>query len=276
MSLVFLSLSTVHGYLPLNPPGSFIIAISRRNSAEITTKRRVLLQQTVGMSAISTTSNPVITPSSKRLSVFNALGGSSKFFVSFLAAIILLLTDSWAPLYYIVAAVSNGILSKVIKKSLKQPRPLQSDKGGYGMPSSHAQSFFFFLTVLVVHYRRIFPNGYLALLTCSILAVYAVVASSWRVTTRLHTTAQTVVGGVLGSLVAVGASRIELSAVQLLQRFFTMMTGELGTDHAVWTAKICITLAAILVICKREIQALIDRLISANIAGRKTRAEKKS
>jgi membrane-associated phospholipid phosphatase len=202
--------------------------------------------------------NQALSPPSKRLTVFNALGVSSKFFVSSLAAFVLLLSDSWAPLYYIIAAVSNGVLSKVIKKTLKQPRPLQSDKGGYGMPSSHAQSFFFFLTVLVLHHQRIFPNGYLALVSCSVLAMYAVVASSWRVTTRLHTVAQTVVGGVLGTLVAMSASRIESSTVHLLQRFFVMMTGETDTHHAVLTAKICITLAAMLFICKREIQALID------------------
>lgn len=261
----FLSLCVVHSSFSPKPPSTFIA--KSRNSAELRTKRLSLLPP-LEMSSV-TTNNPALVPSSQRLGVFNALGVSSKFLVSSLAATVLLLTDSWAPLFYIIAAVTNGVLSKVIKNSLKQPRPLQSDKGGYGMPSSHAQSFFFFLMVLVVNHRRIFPNGYIALVTCSTLAVYAVVASSWRVTTQLHTTAQTVVGGALGTLVAVGASRIESSAVHVLQRFFAMMTGETDTNHAVWTAKICITLAAMLFICKREIEALMDRLSSTNTAGQK-------
>ena len=259
ITLFFLSFCVVHSYVSLKPPRNFFVR--SRNSAEISAEIRTLRQHQ--MSSM-TTSNPAVTSSSKKLGVFNALGVSSKFFVSSLAAIVLLLTDSWAPLFYIISAVGNGVLSKVIKKSLKQPRPLQSDKGGYGMPSSHAQSFFFFLTVLMVNHQRIFLNGYLAFITCFSLAVYAVVASSWRVTTRLHTTAQTVVGGVLGTLVAMGASRNELTSTRQLQRFFSTITGETDTNHAVWTAKICIILVAMVFICKREIEALMNRLVNNN------------
>ena len=262
VTFLFLSFCVVHSYLSLKLPRNFIVRL--RNRAEISTKQPSLQQHKSTMS----TSNPARIPS-KKLVVFNVFGVSSKFIVSSLAAIVLLWTDSWAPLFYILAAITNGLLSKVIKKTLKQPRPLQSVKGGYGMPSSHAQSFFFFLTVLVVNHQRIFPNGYLALITCFALAVYTVVANSWRITTRLHTTAQTVVGGMLGAAVAISASRIESTSTQLLQRFFVMMTGENDTHHAVWTAKIFITLAAMLFICKREIESLTDWLRRNNTAGQK-------
>jgi hypothetical protein len=204
--------------------------------------------------SISTPSTSPRTPPT----VFNAIGASSKFVVSSLAAVVLFSTESWASMYYILAAVGNGVLSKVVKNALKMPRPAGSGKRGYGMPSSHAQSFFFFLTVLVTHRRRVFgPSGAaegLGVAACAALAVYSVVASNWRVTTQLHTGAQTVAGATLGTLVALGAGHAEGLGVRGLRRCFG------DADDAALVAKACITIAAAAVICKREISALIKGL----------------
>lgn len=188
--------------------------------------------------------------------MFNALGASSKFIVSSIAAVILFTsTESWSPMYYILAAVSNGVLSKIVKNWLKIPRPLESKKNGYGMPSSHAQSFFFFLTALSVNHNRIFRSNLEAAVICSSIAVYSGVAAYWRVVTKLHSTTQTVVGAALGTIVALSASRVEHVGIRQLRAVFSLVGGG-DADDAIWVAKLCITVAAALVICKRELSAL--------------------
>ena len=180
--------------------------------------------------------------------------------MSSIAAVVLFTsTESWSPMFYILAAVTNGVLSKIIKNWLKIPRPVESKKNGYGMPSSHAQSFFFFLTALSINHRRIFRNPVEAAVVCTSIAVYSVVAAYWRVVTKLHSTTQTVVGAVLGTLVALSAARVEQSGIRHLRSVFSIVGGG-NADDAIWVAKLCITVAAALVICKREISALAEGL----------------
>jgi membrane-associated phospholipid phosphatase len=61
--------------------------------------------------------------------------------------IILLNYDSWLPLYYVSGGICNTLLSKVLKDTIRQPRPKLSKKPGFGMPSSHAQSLFYFVSI---------------------------------------------------------------------------------------------------------------------------------
>ena len=63
---------------------------------------------------------------------------------------IVIVDFSLLPFFYVLAGVANGVLSKALKAVIKQPRPPGSKKGGHGFPSSHAQSLFFFLTILLV------------------------------------------------------------------------------------------------------------------------------
>lgn len=51
-------------------------------------------------------------------------------------------------MFYILLAVANAILSKVLKRAIKQPRPVGSSEGGYGFPSSHTQSLFYFFSIV--------------------------------------------------------------------------------------------------------------------------------
>jgi membrane-associated phospholipid phosphatase len=106
---------------------------------------------------------------------FNSVGESAKFIVSGIAGILVLLSSTWSPIYYIIIAVFNAILSKVIKKILKHPRPSGAPKGGYGMPSSHAQSLFYFFTVLSIVFYRDHGTPLTSALSV-LLALYAISA----------------------------------------------------------------------------------------------------
>jgi hypothetical protein len=121
--------------------------------------------------------------------IFNIVGASAKFFVSGVATLVLYSTDSWVPLYYILGAVLNGALSRGMKNTLKQPRPPQSDKGGYGMPSSHTQSFFFFLTAVSLNSLR-FMSFREAIVLSLLILLYSCVASYWRVVSGVHSLSQ--------------------------------------------------------------------------------------
>lgn len=97
------------------------------------------------MSSIS--SNIKSTPSSSF--VQSSIGKTAKFLVSGTAGLVLIThAKTWKPLYYISFAVLNAILSKILKRTLKIPRPVGSKEGGFGMPSSHTQSLFYFFSIL--------------------------------------------------------------------------------------------------------------------------------
>jgi PAP2 superfamily len=187
---------------------------------------------------------------------FNAVGLSSKFFVSGIATIVLYLTDSWVPLYYIFASVINGVISKVLKMIIRQPRPIKSGKDGYGMPSSHTQAFFFFLTVVALNSSRFLRYELSVALSLSILC-YSCMASYWRVVANVHTFSQTLVGAVVGVAFGAFISQNEASLISILG---PMTKGSTGVPLP---AKIFISTLGALVICKSEIKSLIKFILKA-------------
>eukprot|EP00475_Leptophrys_vorax_P043231 TRINITY_DN8256_c0_g1_i4.p1 TRINITY_DN8256_c0_g1~~TRINITY_DN8256_c0_g1_i4.p1 ORF type:complete len:122 (-),score=20.51 TRINITY_DN8256_c0_g1_i4:29-364(-) len=52
--------------------------------------------------------------------------------------------------YFVVVQVSSTVANKIIKDTIKQPRPPGSIRTGYGMPSDHAQFMFCFTTYLLL------------------------------------------------------------------------------------------------------------------------------
>ena len=85
---------------------------------------------------------------SKVVSITDNVGAQAKKIVVVLAAGCFLRTSSWIPMYYIVGGFLNGMLAKILKAIIRQPRPIQSKSLGYGMPSSHSQVIFYFVTVI--------------------------------------------------------------------------------------------------------------------------------
>lgn len=171
-----------------------------------------------------------------------------KLIVSFLVAGVLLCSPAPSVLYYAIGSVLNGLLSILIKRALQCPRPVGSRKMGYGMPSSHAQSLFYFTTLLIINplkfanilpitavfsmytilswytfsFNRIADVRFSTICTCSrkltlsYPQLFVHLFSKWRVDDRLHSLGQTVAGAILGTMCAAIAVYCELSFTQLI------------------------------------------------------------
>ena len=86
------------------------------------------------------------------------------------------------------------------------------------MPSSHAQSLFYFFTIIsCISYYDI-QNKYLSMLIILLFGTYASLASSWRVTSQLHTVNQTLVGCSLG--ITVGECVVAIVSLLLLYYYY--------------------------------------------------------
>lgn len=235
---------------------SYLVSSSGAHQA-LRSKRSSTSYIPTSMSSLESPNNEAQRPKG----FFNVVGASSKFFVSGLATVVLYSTDSWVPMYYIFGSVLNGVVSKCLKNIIKQPRPPQSDKGGYGMPSSHTQSFFFFLTALTSNSSRFLSAKLSALLFTAIL-VYSCAASYWRVVTGVHTFSQTVVGAVVGILFGSFVSRNESAFLAYLEPF---TRGHVGVPLI---AKLFMSTAGALVICKSEVKLLL-KILSKTILKKK-------
>ena len=77
------------------------------------------------------------------------------------------------------------------------------------MPSSHAQSLFYFFTIISCTSYYDINNKYLSMLITLVIGTYASLASSWRVTSQLHTINQTIVGCLLGITVGLSLFLLE-------------------------------------------------------------------
>ena len=126
--------------------------------------------------------------------VLYSIGASTSLLVSVAFFIVLAVQRDALMVSFFMGAITNGALSKVLKKILNQDRPADtvnnaeeqpSDKG---MPSSHAMSLGFIgtFTMLTLEWTSI------------LVPVYVAISLYYRVQTRLHTVAQVAVGMVFG------------------------------------------------------------------------------
>lgn len=132
--------------------------------------------------------------SSLMTSILYTIGASTSLLVSGTFFVALAVQRDALMVTFFSGAITNGILSKVLKKILNQDRPSDlvdssmekpSDKG---MPSSHAMSLGFIgtFTMLTLEWTRLVIPTYVA------LSLY------YRVRTRLHTIEQVAVGIAFG------------------------------------------------------------------------------
>ena len=142
--------------------------------------------------------------------VLSKIGSSTSAVVAGTFFVVLAYQRDCFMLTFFIGSILNAITSKVLKKILNQDRPSgyeneksvkvkPSDKG---MPSSHAMSLGF----IGVYTATALCNGILMeadiavkIVTCLILILYVALSLSYRVQSQLHTTAQVIVGLIVGS-----------------------------------------------------------------------------
>ena len=129
--------------------------------------------------------------------IFTTIGKSTSAVVAVTFYVVLAIQRDALMVSFFIGAISNGILSKVLKKVLKQARPEELDTtqmelrpSDNGMPSSHAMSLGFIgtFTALCLPWTSPFLLG------------YVVLSLIYRVERKLHTVPQILVGVSAGSL----------------------------------------------------------------------------
>ncbi|EOA24702.1 hypothetical protein CARUB_v10017980mg [Capsella rubella] len=124
----------------------------------------------------------------------------SKWVVSALFGSIILLRHDGAALWAVIGSILNSALSVVLKRILNQERPETTLRSDPGMPSSHAQSISFisvFAVLTVIEWLE--TNGVSLFLSSFILALGSYFIRL-RVSQKLHTSSQVVVGAIVGSI----------------------------------------------------------------------------
>jgi len=166
-------------------------------SAQYTSRRRKDLSYLMGMTSSDDKSeaNDISSSSVFEKALF-AIGASTSSLVSLTFFAILAYRRDAFMISFFIGAISNGVMSKVLKRVLNQDRPEElqladeiklkpSDKG---MPSSHAMSLGFIGTVTALGLPDL----------SFILSLYVIISLYFRVKTNLHTTEQVLVGLGLG------------------------------------------------------------------------------
>ena len=141
------------------------------------------------------------TKNNKRLNpLVEFVGGSTSIVVSTLFYSVLAWQRNGVMAAFFLGSIGNAILSKVLKKVIKQTRPqdlnilsesVRFKPSDGGMPSSHAMSLGFIGTFTSLHQ----PIWFIP-----IILVYSSLGLFYRVQVKLHTWEQIVVGVTVGSL----------------------------------------------------------------------------
>jgi len=128
--------------------------------------------------------------------IFNAIGSTTSTVVSGTFFVILAYQRDALMVSFFIGSILNAVLGKLLKKILNQERPPDLDTTGLvvkpsdgGMPSSHAMSLGFIGTF----------TGLALPWTQLPIIIYSAISLAYRVTTKLHTWQQIVVGFILGS-----------------------------------------------------------------------------
>ncbi|KAL1369706.1 hypothetical protein HN51_000065 [Arachis hypogaea] len=134
--------------------------------------------------------------------VESTLNQLSKWIVTTLFVAFILWRHDGEAIWFAGGSISNAMFSVSLKKILNQKRPstLKSDPG---MPSSHAQSISFtVLFVILSSFGCLGVNAYT--ITCSGMALgFGSYFSYLRVSQKLHTVKQVIVGAILGSILSI-------------------------------------------------------------------------
>ncbi|XP_013597155.1 PREDICTED: lipid phosphate phosphatase epsilon 2, chloroplastic [Brassica oleracea var. oleracea] len=124
----------------------------------------------------------------------------SKWVVAGLFGSVLLLRHDGAALWAVIGSVSNSALSAALKRILNQERPVATLRSDPGMPSSHAQSISFIYVFTIFSVVEWLGTNELSLFLSGLILALASYFIWLRVSQKLHTTSQVVVGAIFGSV----------------------------------------------------------------------------
>ncbi|CAN7012853.1 unnamed protein product [Brassica rapa subsp. trilocularis] len=124
----------------------------------------------------------------------------SKWVVSILFASIILLRHDGTALWGIIGSVSNSALSLVLKRILNQARPATTSRTDPGMPSTHAQSISFISVFAVLSVMEWLGTSKVSMFLCCLILASCSYFIRLRVSQKLHTSSQVVVGAIVGSV----------------------------------------------------------------------------
>lgn len=163
--------------------------------------------------------------------VVTLVGSATSFMVSATFFLVLAWKRDALMVSFFLGAISNGILSKVLKRIINQTRPaeLQFTQRNYvpgdnGMPSSHAMSLGFISTFTAIHlpWTRLW------------LVIYDVISLAYRLKVKLHTLEQILVGMIIGSVngfawyhLCTGINPFEIHVMQVVTRYLLDDQGRL-------------------------------------------------
>lgn len=133
----------------------------------------------------------------------STLNRLSKWLVSALFGGVILWRHDAEALWMAMGSIVNAVLSVGLKRLLNQERPVAGLKSDPGMPSSHAQSIFFTVVFAIASLLEWLGINELSV-GISVLALAFGSYLSWlRVSQKLHTMNQILVGAVVGSIFSV-------------------------------------------------------------------------
>ncbi|CAF1717161.1 lipid phosphate phosphatase epsilon 2, chloroplastic-like [Brassica napus] len=124
----------------------------------------------------------------------------SKWVVAALFGSVLLLRHDGASLWAVIGFISNSLLSVTLKRILNQERPVATLRSDPGMPSSHAQSISFISLFTLFSVMEWLGTNPLSLFLSGFILALASYFTWLRVSQKLHTTSQVVVGAIFGSV----------------------------------------------------------------------------
>ncbi|PIA52740.1 hypothetical protein AQUCO_01000540v1 [Aquilegia coerulea] len=128
---------------------------------------------------------------------------TSKWLVAALFGALILWKRDAEALWVSMGCVMNSGLSIILKKILNQERPVSTLRSDPGMPSSHAQSIFFGVFFVILSMVKHLGLNEITLIGGVLIFAAGSYLSWLRVSQKLHTISQVLVGGIVGSIFSV-------------------------------------------------------------------------
>ncbi|XP_039125008.1 lipid phosphate phosphatase epsilon 2, chloroplastic-like [Dioscorea cayenensis subsp. rotundata] len=127
----------------------------------------------------------------------------SKWLVAFLFGLAILWKHDAEVSWAVMGAVINSGLSVTLKRVLNHQRPVSGLRSDPGMPSSHAQSLFYAAVLGIISLLQWKGINFITVSMAVFTLAFGSYLTWLRVSQRLHTISQVVVGGMLGSACAI-------------------------------------------------------------------------